>query len=159
MKNLFLKFTLILSMLIGVSQIITAQNYTITDGGDYIKFRAGSAYAVSDISKDNIKTIEVASSTEVRIVTNVASGNTSFLVDISWKMSNDSTFTNVSNLETYLLNIWNKRYYHEYSYDANSNLIEHKQYWIFDSDTIEVSNLADTLIYDASDNLINVIAE
>lgn len=143
-------------MLMGLSVFTYAVSDTITDGGNYIKIESGT-YSVANIAKTDIKSIRVISSTEVRIVVYTAP-NISKNIDLDYQncTNNATAFTSASDLESFLVKIWNKRYYHTYSYDVDDNLIQHEQYWIYGVDTTLV--VSDTLIYDGS-NVTSITAE
>ena len=138
-----------------LSTSIKAQNYTITDEGDAIKFRGANAYSVSHINKNNISSINIISSSEIEIgliapVPTRIGPIKSFELDYNIWSNGQDDFGSVDSLDMWLNIIWNKRYYKTYTYDISDNLIQTKKYWIFSSDTVEVTTVGDTSVYSGS---------
>jgi len=148
--NIIKKLIIALGTIILFCAPSMSQNYTITDLGDMIQFRAGDAYHITVLDKSEISAIETVSSTEVRIVPRT-SAIKPFLIDyVLWSTNGDSAFDAVSDLQAVLLKMKAKEYLVDFSYDGSDNLIERKVYFTYDGDTLEITFEADTLIYSGS---------
>jgi len=149
-----IKYLFIGLLSIGLYLPSKAQNDTIIDNGESIEFRASST-SISNIDKDAIANIAVVSSSEVRVflgypVSNNTGAPYFFDLDYHNWTNGQTDFSSVAELKEWLYKIWLKRYYKTYTYDGSDNLIQTNVYWIFGSDTTEVSNSGDTITWSGS---------
>jgi hypothetical protein len=148
--NIIKKLIIAVSTLVLFCASSMSQNYTITDLGDMIQFRAADAYHITVLDKSEISAIETVSSTEVRVVPRTSNVKPFSIDYVLWSTNGDSTFDDVSDLHATLLKMKAKRYLVDFSYDGSDNLIERKIYFTYNGDTILISFESDTLIYDGS---------